>query len=138
LHCFAEVKLTKVWTTIAILYLTRLFLFWCLSDLFHVAHFAYDTAFPWRSSIFDETFLTLKQGWCYASRLILSQCASPMLLTYHICTTGPFLLSIGVTFCSIFGDSLCRGCDELDIKFYSWVTLGSVNGSLVLCYTCLV
>jgi hypothetical protein len=30
---------------------------------------------------------------CYTSRLILSSRASPMLLTYYICTTGPFLPS---------------------------------------------
>jgi hypothetical protein len=34
---------------------------------------------------------------CYASYPILSSRASPMLLTYHICMTGPSLPSIGLT-----------------------------------------
>jgi hypothetical protein len=34
---------------------------------------------------------------CYTSYPILSSCTSPTLLTYHICTTGPFLPSTGLT-----------------------------------------
>jgi hypothetical protein len=45
----------------------------------------------------EETLAAVGNEDCYASYPISSSCASLMLLTYHICTTGLSLLSTGLT-----------------------------------------
>jgi fatty acid synthase subunit alpha len=63
-----------------------------------------DKPFTFVTSFFEKYPLATEQllahedkSYCYASIPILASCASLMLLTYHICTTGPFLPSTGLT-----------------------------------------
>jgi hypothetical protein len=49
------------------------------------------------SQLFLISFELNIVSWCYASCLILSSRTSLMLLTYHICMTGPSLPSTGLT-----------------------------------------